>query len=94
MNKNLYWFLYVIQRIINAPTLPVLIIPVATWAIYTGIYLVKRKGMDSMEAMLYVQQKSMKIMKSIFFEIHIGENTFRLSHIGLMFWIVLIWFML
>lgn len=94
MNKNLYSFLYVIQRIINAPTLPVLIIPIATYALYTGIYLVKRKGMDFVEAMLYVQQKSMEIMKSIFFEIHIGENTFRLSHIGLLFWIVLIWLML
>jgi hypothetical protein len=94
MNKSLYKILYVIQRIINLPTLPIAIPVGIVWAMCYGIYLIKGKQMNSVEAMLYTQQKSIDVFKSVFFQVNIKGDKFPLSHIGIMFWIVLLWFLL
>lgn len=94
MNKHLYSVLYVFQRIINAPSLPISIVLAGIFASFYGAYLVKRKGLSTMEAMLQTQMKSLEIMKSLYFQIKIQDATFNISHLAVMFWMVILWLFL
>lgn len=94
MNKYVYNVLYVIQRIINLPTLWILIPIGFIGSIFYGIYLSKWKNMSTMEAMLHTQQKASQLMVSLYFQVKIKDATFNLNHVGIMFWIVLLWFLI
>jgi len=94
MNYRLYLVLYVFQRIINAPSLPIGILLYMFGALFYGIYMLSRRDLSEMEILIKLQAKCKEIMDYLYFPIRIKDSTFNISHLAMMFWIVLFWYLL
>lgn len=89
------YLIYLLIRIINFPSLPIAILIGMFWGGFYVLYLIKRKNVEPMQAILITQGKAMETMKSTYLQVNIkGIQPLLISHLGIIFWIVFIWFLL